>query len=343
MEKENTLHNSMETTTDPESIRRWIEQRDLAVGWVAEPTAEAPSSLTIISDDTDTDSIKRLTWEEFFELFERNNLAFVYETDGESSDNREACRFVDRDTTSADTTSSNIEDKSGPSPNEQPVEIADLAIGPGEITEDSMLEMGEIAVSEDLDDGPIQKEIVVTKQIQSRIINSEIVDHQLVDSTVTDREIARCEIIDGETIETEVIEKRKLTTEVFVEHTIAHEILNTDTAEQEQRNDTATVEPAEDERPDGSSAEPTHEMETHNPISESETIRRTVTENNPSEGDIFKSTVVEQRLLEQVVSDRIRARSTIDSAERIESDLIESTVCDRHWKSKSPIDPAENE
>jgi hypothetical protein len=71
---------SAHTTTDHDFIRRWVEERD---GW--------PARVRDTGDDDDPgiiridfpgyegrDSLERVSWEEWFEKFEDNELAFLH-------------------------------------------------------------------------------------------------------------------------------------------------------------------------------------------------------------------------------------------------------------------------
>lgn len=54
------------TTTDDDEIRRWVESR---------------------GGDDDT-RLERLSWEEWFEAFDANELAFLYQDEGDSHFNK---------------------------------------------------------------------------------------------------------------------------------------------------------------------------------------------------------------------------------------------------------------
>lgn len=77
------------TTTDHEEIRSWVEERGGRPARV-KGTAEGKSSGVLVIDYpgySGEETLEPITWEEFFEGFEENNLAFLYqdETGGKES------------------------------------------------------------------------------------------------------------------------------------------------------------------------------------------------------------------------------------------------------------------
>jgi hypothetical protein len=83
-------------TTDHDTIRKWAEERGGRPATVA-GTAEGdePGILRIDFDPPDN-KLKPISWEEFFEKFDKENLGFLYQdktADGEIS---RFHKFVDR-------------------------------------------------------------------------------------------------------------------------------------------------------------------------------------------------------------------------------------------------------
>lgn len=73
-------------TTDHETIKNWVEERGGKPARV-EGTGEGNGGLLRI-DFTDDDSLEAISWTEFFEVFEENDLALAYQdetTEGKES------------------------------------------------------------------------------------------------------------------------------------------------------------------------------------------------------------------------------------------------------------------
>jgi hypothetical protein len=68
---------SQNTTIDHEEIKKWAEDNN-AVPTVVQDGDEATSILRFDIGNDDAD-LTRVNWEHFFELFEQNNVAFLYD------------------------------------------------------------------------------------------------------------------------------------------------------------------------------------------------------------------------------------------------------------------------
>jgi hypothetical protein len=80
---------SARTTTNHEEIRKWVEKRGghPAVVSATENKGGASGLLRIDYDEpggNDDDRLHRITWNEFFEIFDRNGIAFLYDPDSDS-------------------------------------------------------------------------------------------------------------------------------------------------------------------------------------------------------------------------------------------------------------------
>jgi glutathione synthase/RimK-type ligase-like ATP-grasp enzyme len=88
---------SAKATTDHDEIRKWTESRGGHPAVVAPTEGEQGGGvLRIDFDDPDDEEdvrLHRIKWQEFFEIFDRNNLAFL-RGEGDSRFNK----FVDRAT-----------------------------------------------------------------------------------------------------------------------------------------------------------------------------------------------------------------------------------------------------
>ncbi|WP_049925102.1 hypothetical protein [Halopiger goleimassiliensis] len=87
-------------TTDHETIKRWVEERGGSPAHVA-ATADGddPGLLRLQFPDTQRDhgEIEPISWEQFFEKFDDENLAFVYQSETEGGRTSRFYKFVDRE------------------------------------------------------------------------------------------------------------------------------------------------------------------------------------------------------------------------------------------------------
>lgn len=80
----------MKLTADHAEIRRWIEERGGRPGVV--PAGEGRKRLAVAFDEGGGEP---LSWDEFFDRFERESLAFAYPPDGNGEGVR-AAKLVSR-------------------------------------------------------------------------------------------------------------------------------------------------------------------------------------------------------------------------------------------------------
>ena len=86
-------------TTDPDEIKRWVEERG---GY--------PASVKATSEDGDPgllridfpgysgdESLERISWEDFFEKFEEKDLAFLYQDTIREGEESRFFKFISRD------------------------------------------------------------------------------------------------------------------------------------------------------------------------------------------------------------------------------------------------------
>lgn len=86
------------TTTNHDEIRRWAEERD------GKPAAvrgtggdDDPGILRIdFPGGAGEDSLEHITWDEFFEKFEENGLAFLYQDEKKSGEGSTFFKLVKR-------------------------------------------------------------------------------------------------------------------------------------------------------------------------------------------------------------------------------------------------------
>ena len=81
---------SAKTTTSHEQIRKWVEQRGghPAVVSATESKGGRDGGLLRIDYDepggNDDDRLHRITWDEFFRIFDESGIAFLYDPEGDS-------------------------------------------------------------------------------------------------------------------------------------------------------------------------------------------------------------------------------------------------------------------
>lgn len=76
-------------TTDHETIKNWVEERDGRPARVE--GAENGGEGVLRVDFTDDESLEPISWDDFFDAFEENDLALVYQ---EETDEGEESRFA---------------------------------------------------------------------------------------------------------------------------------------------------------------------------------------------------------------------------------------------------------
>jgi hypothetical protein len=77
-------------TTDHDAIRRWAEERD---GKPAVVRTSGKGGILRIDFGEPEESLEPIAWDEFFQIFEDNDLAFLRQEEGKSRFNK----FVERD------------------------------------------------------------------------------------------------------------------------------------------------------------------------------------------------------------------------------------------------------
>ena len=88
-------------TTDHEEIRNWVEERGGIPARVKNTAKGDAGGLLRIDYPgfSGEDSLEEITWEEFFEAFEENNLAFLYQDETKAGKESRFSKLIDRDST----------------------------------------------------------------------------------------------------------------------------------------------------------------------------------------------------------------------------------------------------
>lgn len=87
------------STIDHEEIRRWAEERD-AVPTVVRSTHDEEGSGILRFDMTGYDpgdDLEEISWDEFFDIFDDNKLALVYQDEASSGEKSNFSKFVSRE------------------------------------------------------------------------------------------------------------------------------------------------------------------------------------------------------------------------------------------------------
>ena len=150
-------------TTDHATIKEWVETRGGTPARVTGQTDDA-SSLYIVREDEAMEGMESVSWNDFFETFETEGLAFLYAGYEPGDSDEWFYDIVERD------------------------EIAERADLDSAEIEQSLLE-GEVVESEITETTVIEKTVVETDQIESQIVDSELIETNLLDHEIQKREL----------------------------------------------------------------------------------------------------------------------------------------------------------
>jgi hypothetical protein len=87
------------TTTNPEEIRKWVEERKGKPATVKGTGKNDDAGILRIDfpGGAGDDKLENISWEEFFEKFEEQQLAFLYQEEKASGEQSYFSKFVSRD------------------------------------------------------------------------------------------------------------------------------------------------------------------------------------------------------------------------------------------------------
>jgi hypothetical protein len=85
-------------TTDHDKITRWVEERNGQPA-IVKGTEKGRSALLRIDYPgfTGEETLEAVSWEEFFRIFDKNNLAFLYQDHTADGDLSRFSKLIDRD------------------------------------------------------------------------------------------------------------------------------------------------------------------------------------------------------------------------------------------------------
>jgi len=90
--KQSQESHETKNTTDHEEIRRWVEERD------GNPARVEGTNLLRIDYPgfSGEQRLEQISWDEFFEVFDENNLVFLYQENTKDGGKSRFSKFVDR-------------------------------------------------------------------------------------------------------------------------------------------------------------------------------------------------------------------------------------------------------
>ena len=97
MAKAKTSHES-NTTTNHEEIKQWVEERG-GTPAIVKGTEKGDSALLRIDYPgySGEDTLEAIEWDEFFEIFDENKLAFLYQDETADGGKSRFSKFVNRE------------------------------------------------------------------------------------------------------------------------------------------------------------------------------------------------------------------------------------------------------
>jgi hypothetical protein len=86
-------------TTDHSHIKQWVEERGGHPARVKDTDEEGTSGVLVIDYPgySGTKTLEAISWDEFFQGFEENNLAFLYQDETKAGDESRFSKLINRD------------------------------------------------------------------------------------------------------------------------------------------------------------------------------------------------------------------------------------------------------
>ncbi len=96
--KEITMSDQSKKTTDHNTIKKWVEERNGSPAAVKATNTKDETGILRINFPgySGEDSLKHISWEEFFAKFDKENLAFLYQENLSSGEESRFFKLVDR-------------------------------------------------------------------------------------------------------------------------------------------------------------------------------------------------------------------------------------------------------
>lgn len=94
-----TSHQGTKRTTDHDAIRKWVESRGGKPASV-KGTAKGGEEAGLLRIDFPTGAsnppLEPISWDDFFEKFDQENLAMIYQEEKADGEESTFCKFVER-------------------------------------------------------------------------------------------------------------------------------------------------------------------------------------------------------------------------------------------------------
>lgn len=149
---------------DPETIRRWADERGaVPVRETAGP--DEPERFAFLSEHDVDDTHERVEWETFLELVDEHDLVVV--SHGEEAD--EPLRVAGHDDVLTDVDDEEIEER---------------------------LLQGETVTSTITETSVVERVVVEEAEVESELVDTEVLDEQVVDVELLERQCTSCELVD---------------------------------------------------------------------------------------------------------------------------------------------------
>lgn len=318
------------TTTDHETIRTWVEQRGSRPARVNEPAGDS-ASLAIIPKGKADDSLAPISWDEFFTIFEDEDVAFAYQTEKADANAKWFCQFVTRDAQRADAEIIEAESDSG-------WRLEDTTGTERHVHQHSTpevgLEEGDTAETSITRRKIVEREIVETDRIRSRVANCETIEETVLDSEIIDMEVDRCEILDDMSIETEIVTRAAIRTELHERYLVESTLVERDIVERElTEGEGVAGEAVERETVEG---EVFDDPTSRRTVVESEAVRRAIEEHEFEADETIETAVLARRIVESEVVERLLVTTTLAGGEVIDHEFVESEVIDMRIVEENP-------
>jgi len=84
------------TTTNHDEIRRWVEERGGRPAAVRETGGDDDAGILRIDFGDQDEGLEEISWDEFFETFDENDLAFLYQEQTADGSESRFNKFVSR-------------------------------------------------------------------------------------------------------------------------------------------------------------------------------------------------------------------------------------------------------